>query len=410
MKGVLRVALIVTAAAALLAACSSVPTLAEAPHIELGIKANPAPLSYHRGVLTEIPVYNPNSTDSFQVDLRHYDLRKADLTGRLADLLHADFDIYTEWPEDLPEGFDPEKYIELGKNPGLGVRALHTKGVTGKGVGIAIIDQTLLVDHVEYKDQLRHYEQLGSGTEYGSASMHAPAVASIAVGKSVGVAPEADLYMICPNWKVVDGQVDFAELAKAVDRVVAINEQLPRDRKIRVLSMSIGWDKSSIGYSAMVKSVNNAKKQDIFVVSSSLRNTYRGFFFHGLGRNPLADPESPSSYGPGSWWARTYYQTGTIMSGMEALLIPMDSRATAAMTSSVDYAFYPEGGWSWCAPYIAGLYAMACQVKPDITPESFWKAALATGDTVTLSSYGRTYSFGKIVNPTRLVEALASPD
>lgn len=409
MRRVLWATFTVALAAALLVACSSVPATTNPP-IELGIKASPAPLSFRRGVLNEIPVYDPNSTNTFQVDLRNYDLRKAVLTGRLADLLHADFDVYTEWPEELPEGFDPEKYIELGKNPGLGVRALQAKGVTGKGVGIAIIDQTLLVDHVEYKDQLRHYEELGSGTEYQGASMHAPAVASIAVGKSVGVAPEADLYMICPNWKVVDGQVDFAELAKAVDRVVAINEQLPKDRKIRVLSMSIGWGKRSIGYSAMVKSVNNAKKQGIFVVSSSLRDTYRGLFFHGLGRDPLADPESPSSYGPGSWWARTYYQTGTIVSGMEALLIPMGSRATAAMTSSVDYAFYPEGGWSWCAPYIAGLYAMACQVKPDITPESFWKAALATGDTVTLSRDGRTYNFGKIVNPTRLMEALANPD
>jgi hypothetical protein len=240
--------------------------------------------------------------------------------------------------------------------------------------------------------------------------MHAPAVASIAVGKSVGVAPEADLYMICADWRVVDGQVDFAGLAEAVDRVVAINQQLPEGRKIRVLSISIGWSGSPPGYRAMLKSVNNAKKQGIFVVSSSIESTYRGLFFHGLGRDPLADPESPGSYGPGSWWANRYYQTGRIVSGMEALLIPMDSRTTAAMTSTVDYAFYAEGGWSWCAPYIAGLYAMACQVKPDVTPEVFWKAALATGDTVTLSSDGRTYNFGKIVNPTRLMEALANPD
>jgi len=80
------------------------------------------------------------------------------------------------------------------------------------------------------------------------------------------------------------------------------------------------------------------------------------------------------------------------------------------MCSPVDYAFYAEGGWSWCAPYIAGLYAMACQVKPDVTPTSFWQAALATGDTVTLSRNDKTYKFGKIVSPTKLMEALANPD
>ena len=407
MGRVLWAILIVALATTLLAACSY-------PPIELGIKANPAPFSYSRGVVAEIPVYSEKSTDPFQVDLRHYDLRNADLTGHLRDLVHADFDVSTQWPEDLPEGFDPEKYIELGKSPGLGIRGLHQRGITGKGVGIAIIDQTLLVDHVEYKDQLRHYEQLGSGAEDGSAEMHAPAVASIAVGKSVGVAPEADLYMICPDWKVVNGQVDFAELARAVDRVVAINQQLPEGRKIRVLSMSIGWTfgwiGSPVGYCAIVKAVNRAKEQGIFVVSSSLSSTYKGFYFHGLGRDSLADPENPGSYGPGSWWADRYYRTGRIAEGTEALLVPMDSRATAAMCSPVDYAFYAEGGWSWCAPYIAGLYAMACQVKPDVTPASFWAAALATGDTVTLSRNDTTYDFGKIVNPTKLMEALVNPD
>lgn len=408
MKGVPRATLAVAMAVALLASCSSVPP-ATNTLIELGIKANPTPYLYDRGILTEIPVHNEGSVDPFRMDLRHYDLRKADLADRLRDLVHAIFDIHTKWPKDLPKGFDPEKSMELGKNPGLGIRGLHEKGITGKGVGIAIIDQTLLVDHVEYKDQLRHYDQLGEDAEYSTASMHGPAVASIAVGKSVGVAPRADLYFISPGWKIVKGQVDFASLAASVDRIVAINQQLPKDRKIRVLSMSIGWDKNSIGYGAIVKSVNSAKKQGIFVVSSSIRDTYSGFFFHGLGRDPLADPESPRSYGPGSWWGGKYYQTGIIVGGLEALLIPMDSRTTAAMSSSVDYAFYPEGGWSWCAPYIAGLYAMACQVRPSVTPESFWKAALATGDTVTLSNDGKTYSFGKIVNPAKIMEALAKP-
>ena len=408
MRRILRVTSTVALASLLLAACLSFPGKVAGPPTELGIKASPPPTSYNRGVLTEIPVHDANSTDPSQVDLRHYDLRGADLTDRLGDLVHAVFDIYTQWPEDLPEGFDPEKYMELGKNPGLGVRGLHAKGITGKGVGIAIIDGTLLVDHVEYKDQLRYYEQLGSG--YEPEPMHAPAVASIAVGKSVGVAPEADLYMICANWRTVEGQADFAELAKAVDRVVAINQLLPEGRKIRVLSMSFGWSSRPPGYRAMVKAVDNARKQGIFVVSSSLMYTYPGLYFQGLGRDPLADPESPVLYGPGYWWAEKYYKTGTIAKGMEALLIPMDSRTTASMTSTADYTFYAEGGWSWCAPYIAGLYAMACQVKPEVTPASFWTAALATGDTVTLSRNDKTYDFGKIVNPTKLMEALANPD
>jgi hypothetical protein len=60
----------------------------------------------------------------------------------------------------------------------------------------------------------------------------------------------------------------------------------------------------------------------------------------------------------------------------------MDSRGTASPTGYDDYVFYRQGGWSWSIPYIAGLYALACQVKPDITPEVFWSKALETGDAV----------------------------
>jgi hypothetical protein len=58
--------------------------------------------------------------------------------------------------------------------------------------------------------------------------------------------------------------------------------------------------------------------------------------------------------------------------------------------------------------YIAGLYALSCQVKPDITPQIFWDAALETGDTITLSHKENKLQFGIIVNPNRLIETLKS--
>ena len=60
----------------------------------------------------------------------------------------------------------------------------------------------------------------------------------------------------------------------------------------------------------------------------------------------------------------------------------MDSRTTAGPTGIEDYAFYRVGGWSWSIPYLAGTYALAAQVNPDITLEEFWDAALKTGKTI----------------------------
>jgi len=248
--------------------------------------------------------------------------------------------------------------------------------------------------------------------------MHGSAVASIAVGKSIGVAPEADLYYIAEthgDYKDDGFDWDFTWLAKSIDRILEVNKALPNDKKIRVISISVGWDKSQKGYEEVEKSVNNAKKQGIFVVSSSLKNTY-GYMFNGLGRNPLKDPNLDSSYEPGLFWANKYYEDynkyyskvgeSNSVSNSDVLLIPMDSRTTASPTGIDDYVFYREGGWSWSIPYIAGLYALACQFKPDITPDIFWSTALETGDIIKVLNNNNEYELKKIVNPVRLIEAI----
>jgi hypothetical protein len=84
----------------------------------------------------------------------------------------------------------------------------------------------------------------------------------------------------------------------------------------------------------------------------------------------------------------------------------MDSRTTASPTGVAEYAFYREGGWSWSIPYIAGVYALAAQVKPDITPEVFWSTALETGQTIEITHESKSFSFGVILDPVALIGAL----
>ena len=140
----------------------------------------------------------PEESD-FGYDIRSTDLSESDLQNEYDKLIQATFDSKTVWPDKLPDGFNPEEIMEQYKNPGLNIRSLHEKGITGKGVGIAIIDQPLLVDHIEYKDQLKYYLERDT-VNTQDAAMHGAAVASIAVGKNVGVAPEADLYYIADDF------------------------------------------------------------------------------------------------------------------------------------------------------------------------------------------------------------------
>jgi hypothetical protein len=137
-----------------------------------------------------------------------------------------------------------------------------------------------------------------------------------------------------------------------------------------VISLSIGWHAREAGYDEVMRAVQHATDEGVFVLSSSLPETHQ-LQFHGLGREPLKDPNDSASYYPITDWGPDLTKP--------TLLVPMDSRTAAASTGDEDYVFYRHGGWSWVTPYIAGLYALACQVKPDITPEVFWKTALETG-------------------------------
>ena len=63
----------------------------------------------------------------------------------------------------------------------------------------------------------------------------------------------------------------------------------------------------------------------------------------------------------------------------------------------------------WTVPWVAGMYALACQVKPDVTPEEFWKAARATGRKTNIGIDGKPREFGLIVDPAALIQSLREP-
>ena len=374
---------------------------------KMEIVRHPAPSNFGQGQLRKLPVYDPTSARPWQVDLRGADLRELDLEGRLSDLLHADFDARTQWPARLPAGFDPERITELGKDPGLGVRQLHAQGITGRGIGVGMVDMPLLVDHQEYSARLRLYEEIHSPMG-APAQMHGPAVASIAVGKTCGVAPEAELYYIAVQ-NATNGpqgrlELDYRPVAQAIHRLLDVNQQLPAGRKMRVISISMGWSPDNPGYSEAMAAVERGKREQVFVLSTALRRTHQ-LRFDGLGREAMADPNQWGNFGPGSWWASLFWSGEMRFKPGTRFCVPMDARVTASPTGPEDYVYYQGGGWSWAVPWVAGLYALACQVSPDMTPERFWAEALRTGRTIQLHHSGEDINFGTIADPAALMAA-----
>jgi hypothetical protein len=361
----------------------------------LGIVRKPpvADFSFINPDLKELPRYTGKTANAFEVDVRSTDLTGIDLRDRSQDLLHASFDSKTIWPSILPADFNPELIMEMGKNPGLGIRDIHREGITGKNIGLAIIDQALLVDHSEYINQLRFYEEIHNINRH--SSMHGPALASIAVGRTVGVAPDAELYYIAETDSTFTKnkvKYDLSYLAQSIRRICEINATLDNDRKIRVISISLGINPKMKNSEMVMEAIEEAKKQNIYVLFVGSEN------FRGMFRSPLADPDDFNAYRPGTFWGNSFYES--IDRFNDTIMVPMDSRCTASPTGQTDYAFYSTGGMSWAVPYVAGLYALACQVHPKITPEVFWQIARSTAKTILIQRDGKNFDFGKIINPS----------
>ncbi len=351
------------------------------------------------------------------LDLVSADLRNIDLSPYADILPLASFDSNTLWPANLPEGFDSALMMETCKGPGLGVSALHARGITGEGVGIAIIDFTLLVDHQEYADRVRYYQEYAQDALYTEAMAHGCAVASIALGETVGVAPGALLYYIrdYPGFYDETGDtftLDFRGIARSIEQFIALNKTLPEAGKIRVISISRGWDYTESGGDVLKAAVEHAEAEGIAVLGT-MTWTDSACRFVGMGRDPYGDADDVASYPPGMFWVNELYaaKPGNVIIEMlkNAVLVPMDYRCVASPTGTADYAMYTCGGFSWATPYVAGVYALACQAKPGITFGEFSRLALETATPAYSKHDGADYFYGKIINPQGIIEALQQP-
>ncbi len=331
-----------------------------------------------------------------------YDFRGQDLSDLavldLEPLTNFVLDTQTKFPNNFLDTYDFEKAVSYGKDPGLNILSLHEEGITGKGVNVAVIDGVLLKEHNEIKDNIVLCEDL---VDNETAFYHGTPITSILCGKEVGIAPEAKVYFVSYLNDKLHNSGNYEEayvyLAKAIERIVEINKELPQDEKIRVLSISSGWDPDSDKAAAIVSAIEKAKEDGIFVVTARLYD-HDGLYLGGASREILSDPNDINSY--------SAYYLDVYNDAKEILLAPMDARWLACHIGVDDYMMYSRGAWSMVIPYISGVYTLACQVYPEITPSLFWEMALSTGyDIKQMDSEfeGKTV---KIINPVNLIKEL----
>lgn len=371
-------------------------------------------------------------------DLRGFDLSEKDLRFIPYEVLvTTDFDTDTKWPksEKLPSGFYPEKLLEESKNPGLGIRELHQEGINGRGVKVAIIDQTLsseqgkILPHVEYVSNIIDYKEYGDA-EKEEISMHGPAVASLLVGKTCGVAPGAELvYKATPSGR------DFNHKTDALLDIIEFNKILsPKDR-IRVVSCSIGYmeEKQEPYLERWIEAIKKAESEGIIVSDVGDRT---GVDYIGGGTS--VDKNNPGNYNRALFlkeqederldkiFAESDGDIDLIMQNVretkknevsdvsdsilrekiqraldereKEIIIPCDYRTMASNSGQEQYMYNGKGGMSWAVPYLSGLFVLALQVNSDLTKE---KMADVINKTATMNKRGL-----KVINPKGFIEAI----
>ena len=111
---------------------------------------------------------------------------------------------------------------------------------------------------------------------------------------------------------------------------------------------------------------------------------------------PNTDPDDVNSY--------TYGFIGEDPKGKpNGIMVPSGGRTTAGNTSDTNYQYWGKnGGYSWATPYMVGVYALAKQVYPNLTPLKFFETARNTAYPVASS----TGCHNVLIQPKKLIEQL----
>jgi hypothetical protein len=263
-----------------------------------------------------------------------------------------------------------------------------------------------LLDHEQYKDNVMFYERIHSTGH--NADMHGSAVSSIAAGKNTGVAPDAKLYYISSTFghTLENGEYEFdaSIMADCILRILEINKHLPENAKIRVISISRGYNQNDKGYKEITEAIDKANSENVFVITTSTDMYYKNFTLFGAGRDYLANPDDFGSYIPAGWIINDFFRPGFAERFQNHIIFPMGSRTYASPTGTENHEIGYQGGLSWAVPWAAGFYALCIQVKPDITPQEFIEIINITSVPAEVVRDGRTYNFGKMINPAGVVE------
>lgn len=317
----------------------------------------------------------------------------------------------SEMPQKTADGFNPQKeIIEKYKEPAPGVRKVHEMGITGKGVNVAIIDGGL-TPHAEYNSQIKSITAFGYKDGIKPDS-HAAAVTSQLAGKTCGSAPDANIqYYAAEMLPNSDPNQSNDKHLKALKDILEKNKKASDKDKIQVVSVSWGFRQDKADYPEVLKTIKELEDSGVAVfwpgqIGLGERNPDAPpnelTIWEGVGRKYGKDPAKTDSVKPNYWSSpESLAETAEIIekTGMKQIIIPCDNKTVASSIDGKSFDYYPNGGMSWGTPTIAGVYCLAKEANPNITPKEFHQLAYETG--TDMLSNGKPV--GRVIDAEKLI-------
>ena len=255
--------------------------------------------------------------------------------------------------------------LEAGRDPGLGVRSLQARGITGQGVKIAIIDQSLLTDHPEISGAI-----------------------------AVGVAPGVQVY-----YMATPGAADSRPHADALRHILEINETLPEGEKIRAVSVSAAPGDRDLFENADLwrDALAEAEAAGLLVLTAQGAAAGSARLTLSTSTFDLTRRDSPAACKTG-----LPNDSGMLAARKSpfCLGLPCAYRTVAEeyVPGQCGYRYDAVGGLSWGIPYCVGVMALGWQVAPALTNEEMLQTLL---DTAAPNADGL-----RIIDPVHFIETL----
>ncbi len=266
------------------------------------------------------------------------------------------FNEATDWKNTLSDTNLPSRIIKLGKIKGFGVEAIHSSGIKGNNQIVAIIDQPIDINHLEYSGKIISYKNFSSKQ---MSSMHGPAVTSLLVGNEIGVAPNSKvIYAGVPAWKN-----DALYEVKALEWILEENKKLPKEKKIKFVSVSSAPSCKSVrekNSELWMPMVEKASKEGIEVIDCTQEKYKIGAAYY----TNIHDKNNWDNIEPG--WPNNNKQYNI---NQKQILVPTSLRTVAEAygDNNYGYTYIGEGGLSWGIPFMVGTLLLGSEFCPQLT-------------------------------------------